>query len=42
MCFVAGSIDKPVSGAQIAEIAARMKESADRVTRLAAGDDTLS
>jgi DNA-binding IclR family transcriptional regulator len=37
MCFVAGSIDKPISGAQIEEIAARMKESADRVTALATG-----
>ena len=37
MCFVAGSFDKPVSGAQIEEIAARMKESADRVTALASG-----
>lgn len=42
MCFVGGSIDKPVSGAQIQEIAARMKESADRVTRLAAGEETVS
>jgi DNA-binding IclR family transcriptional regulator len=36
MCFVAGSFDKAVSGAQIEEIANRMKESADRVTHLAA------
>jgi DNA-binding IclR family transcriptional regulator len=41
MCFVAGSIDKPISGAQIDEIANRMKQSADRVTRLAAGQDTV-
>ncbi|MEM6581032.1 MAG: helix-turn-helix domain-containing protein [Pseudomonadota bacterium] len=38
LCFVAGSIDEAISGAQIAEIAQRMKESADRVTALAAGD----
>ena len=35
MCFVAGSFNKPVTGAEIEEIAARMKESADRVTALA-------
>jgi DNA-binding IclR family transcriptional regulator len=37
MCFVAGSIDQQVTGAQIEEIAARMQASADRVTRLASG-----
>jgi DNA-binding IclR family transcriptional regulator len=37
MCFVAGSLDKPITGAQIEDIAARMKESADRVTALATG-----
>ena len=42
MCFVAGSMEKPISGAQIEEIAARMKESADRVTRLAAGQETVA
>jgi DNA-binding IclR family transcriptional regulator len=42
MCFVGGSIDKPISGAQIEDIASRMKESADRVTRLAAGQETVS
>ena len=42
MCFVAGSSDKPISGAQIEEIAARMKASADRVTALAIGKETVS
>jgi len=42
MCFVGGSIHKPISGAQIEDIASRMKESADRVTRLAAGQETVS
>ena len=37
MCFVAGSVNKPVTGAQIEEIAARMQASAERVTRLASG-----
>lgn len=37
--FVAGSFDGPVSGAQIEEIAARMQEAADRVTRLARGQE---
>ncbi|MFT6366306.1 MAG: DNA-binding IclR family transcriptional regulator [Bacteroidia bacterium] len=37
MCFVAGSIDKPITGAQIEEIAARMLQSASRVTNLASG-----
>jgi hypothetical protein len=37
MCFVAGSIEKPISGAQIEEIAQRVKESASRVTDLASG-----
>jgi len=35
MCFVAGSFDHPVSGAQIEEIAARMRASAERVTEMA-------
>jgi DNA-binding IclR family transcriptional regulator len=35
MCFVAGSFGKPISGAEIEDIAARIKESADRVTALA-------
>lgn len=42
MCFVAGSIQKPISGAQIEEIATRMKQSADRVTRLATGRETVA
>jgi DNA-binding IclR family transcriptional regulator len=37
LCFVAGSFDKPVRGSQIEEIAARMQQSADRVTALAHG-----
>jgi DNA-binding IclR family transcriptional regulator len=37
LCFVAGSFDKPVRGSQIEEIAARMQQSADRVTALARG-----
>jgi DNA-binding IclR family transcriptional regulator len=41
LCFVAGSFDKSLSGSQIDEIATRMKESADRVTRLAAGQETI-
>jgi hypothetical protein len=41
MCFVAGSFDKPVTGAQIEEIAARMKQSADRVTALASGREKI-
>lgn len=35
MCFVAGSFDHAVSGAQIEEIAARMQGSAERVTEMA-------
>ena len=42
MCLVAGSFDKPISGAQIEEIAARIKESADRVTALASGQATVN
>ncbi len=41
MCFVAGSADKPITGAQIENIAARMKESADRITALASGRETV-
>jgi hypothetical protein len=37
MCFVAGSFDNPVLGSKVEEIAMRMKESADRVTRQASG-----
>lgn len=35
MCFTAGSFDRPVSGEEIEHIAARMKESADRITEKA-------
>lgn len=42
MCFVAGSFGKVVSGAQVEEIAERMKASADRVTALASGRETLN
>jgi DNA-binding IclR family transcriptional regulator len=42
MCFVAGSFDKAISGAQIEEIAARMKDSAGRVTALASGRETIN
>ena len=42
MCFVAGSFDGPISGAQIEEIAARMKESADHVTALASGREKVN
>ncbi|QFU76155.1 hypothetical protein EY643_11050 [Halioglobus maricola] len=35
VCFVAGSFKEPLTGAKIEEIAARIKESADRVTALA-------
>ncbi len=42
MCFVAGSIKDPISGAQIEEIALRMRESADRVTALATGRETIA
>jgi DNA-binding IclR family transcriptional regulator len=42
MCFVAGSLDKAITGAQIEDIAARMKESADRVTALASGRDSVA
>lgn len=38
MCFVAGSFSKPITGAQIEDIAARIKESADRVTAMAERD----
>ena len=37
MCFVAGSMEQPITGARIEEIAARMLESANRVTNLASG-----
>jgi DNA-binding IclR family transcriptional regulator len=42
MCFVAGSFDKSISGAQIEEIARRMKESAGRVARLASGQESVA
>ena len=42
LCFVAGSFEKAISGAQIEEIAARMKQSADRVTALALGRDSIN
>lgn len=42
MCFVAGSIETPITGTQVEEIAQRMKESADRVTSLASGRDLIS
>ncbi len=35
MCFTAGSFDGPVSGAEVEHIAARMKESADRISEKA-------
>ncbi len=41
LCFVAGSFNEPLTGAQIQEIATRMKESADRVTRLASGQESV-
>jgi DNA-binding IclR family transcriptional regulator len=37
LCFVAGSLGSQVSGARIEEIAARMKESADRLSNIAEG-----
>jgi hypothetical protein len=42
MCFVAGSFDKPITGAQIEDIAARIKESADRVTALASSQESVN
>ena len=42
MCFVAGSFDQSLSGSQIEDIASRIKESADRVTRLARGQDSIA
>jgi hypothetical protein len=42
MCFVAGSFDKPIMGAQVEEIAERMVASAKRVTALASGREKLS
>lgn len=42
MCFVAGSFDKPISGARIEEIAARMQASAEKVTALASGRERIS
>jgi DNA-binding IclR family transcriptional regulator len=41
LCFVAGSFDKPITGTQVEEIATRMQESADRVTRLASGREKI-
>ena len=40
--FVAGSFDKPISGAQVEEIAARMIASAEHVTALASGREKVS
>ena len=42
MCFVAGSFDKPLSGVQVEEIAARMIASAERVTALAGGRESAN
>lgn len=42
MCFVAGSFDKPILGSQVEEIAARIQQSADRVTALASGREKVS
>ena len=42
MCFVAGSSEKPMLGSQVEEIAARMKESADRITAIAIGKESVS
>jgi hypothetical protein len=42
MCFVAGSFDKPITGAQIEDIAGRIKESADRVTALASSQESVN
>ncbi|MEM9257325.1 MAG: helix-turn-helix domain-containing protein [Pseudomonadota bacterium] len=42
MCFVAGSFGKPILGSQIEEIAERMKESAERVTALAIGKESIT
>ncbi len=41
MCFVAGSFDKPIPGSQVEEIAARIKQSAEKVTSLASGREKL-
>ena len=41
MCFVAGSFSKPVTGAQIEEIAGRMLSAAEHVTALASGQETV-
>jgi len=42
MCFVAGSFAKSMLGSQIEEIAARIQQSADRVTALASGRTKVS
>ncbi|MBE9540161.1 MAG: helix-turn-helix domain-containing protein [Proteobacteria bacterium] len=42
MCFVAGSFDKPITGAVVEDIAARIQQSAERVTALASGRETLT
>lgn len=42
MCFVAGSFDKPILGSEVEEIAARIQESADRVTDLASGREKIT
>ena len=41
MCFVAGSFNRPVTGAQIEDIASRMMASAERVTALASGRESV-
>jgi DNA-binding IclR family transcriptional regulator len=40
MCFVAGSFETPVTGAQIEEIAARMIDSANKITALASSQES--
>ncbi len=40
MCFVAGSLDQPILGSKIEEIADRIQQSADKITALASGSET--
>jgi DNA-binding IclR family transcriptional regulator len=42
MCFVAGSFDNPILGSQLEEIAARIKQSAEKVTSLASGREKIA
>ena len=42
MCFVAGSFDNSITGAEVEEIAARIRQSAERVTALASGREKLT